>query len=282
MRIGFGLALVLATLVGLGLGAGYGYYQSRVAQPAAAAAKAAGNSGAVSSGQAAVGQAAAAGGGRPLMGVVERTGEKEFSLKASTGPTATATIVRLDEQTAVTKQITGTVGDIQPGSRISVQGEAGADGVVAATSVQLLAAEGMAATSGGAAGSNTRGQRPQVGAPPGAQTGAQPGAQGGQFQGRGTAPGGAAGLTGLVGTVREVAAGVATVARGGEPANQDTLVKVALSERTRVMKTAAGGSKDLAEGASVVVVGERLADGVIVATSVQILASGVLQPMERG
>ncbi len=189
-------------------------------------------------------------GGRPTRGTVDKVGDNEFSLKATSG--SDSATVRVNAQATIRKQVAGTLSDIKQGERIILRGETGVDGTIAATSVQLVAA---GQPRGGQFG-NQRGQ-------PGAQSGPR-----GQGQGR----------PGVVfGTVDNVANGTITVTRTGGSADQNTPVKATVSDKTSITKTATGDFKDITPGTSVVVIGPRGADGVVVASSIQILPPGAAQ-----
>jgi len=175
---------------------------------------------------------------------------------------STPVTVRLNDQTAIRKQVAGTLADIKPGEAITAQGDAGTDGTTAATTVQLVAADGAGTQSLGGMLGQMSGMRGQFGA------------QGGQA-GRGAQPQGAAGI--VFGTVESVANNVVSVTRPGGATAQASPVKITISEKTTITKTAAGDIKDIVEGANVVAVGPRGADGIVTASSVQILPADTPQ-----
>jgi len=288
MRIGFRLLLAGAIVLGLGLGTGLAAYQSSQQSASGAAtgapvASAAQNGAGQPAAQTGSGQAATQRGGMPAIGVVASVGDKEFSLKSES--TATPVLVRLADQTAIRKQVAGTLSDIRPGETISVRGEASSDGAIAATTVQLVTGDAGMALPG------VQRQAPGQGAPSGAPGGGGMAPAGAQGQARGQSTPGAAPFGGgsraqggsgtLIGTVKEVAGNVVSVARSGGQGAAETLVKVTLSDQTAVAKTVAGDVKDIAAGAYVMVVGSRGADGAITATSVQILPPEAAGMMSR-
>lgn len=267
MRINYSLALAGVIVVGLGIGAGVGALRSSPSQAAPAAASitanvgggAAGNSSGSSFGNSSgasadPGQATVSG----ATGVVEKVGTQEFTLKPGTG--STSVTVRLNDQTVIRKQVAGTLADIKPGEAISAQGETGTDGTTAATSVQLVAADGAGTQSQGGMLGQMSGMRGQFGG--------QFGGQAGQA-GRGTQGQAATGI--VFGTVESVANNVVSVTRPGGATAQGSPVKITISDKTAITKTATGDIKDIKEGVNVVAVGPRGADGVVTASSVQIL-----------
>lgn len=197
------------------------------------------------------------------MGSVQKVGEKEFTVASDAS--STPVTVRINDKTAISKQVTGAISDLKQGEMISVRGEAGADGSIAATSVQLLS-DAVA----------------ELGAPQGLQGAPQMSGQpGGQQSQQGTQPrrseSGTGGAGAAFGTIDSVADNVVTIRRPGQSAP----VKVTISDKTAITKTAAGEFKDVSEGSNVVVIGPRGADGVVVASSVQILPAGAATPIIR-
>lgn len=254
-------------MIGLGAGAGAAAYQASTKQvaPAATMASAAGGSstptGAVSSG---AGQSNQQESGRAITGSVQKIGEKEFTV--TTDANSTPLTVRINDKTTFSKQVTGAISDLKQGEMISVRGEAGADGSITTASVQLLsdAVAGLGAPQGLQGAARTLGQA-------GGQQSQQQGTQSRRPESRT----GGAGVA--FGTIESVADNVVTVSRPG----QSEPVKVTISDKTTITKTAAGEFKDLSEGSNVLVMGQRGADGVVVASSVQILPADAAMPIIR-
>lgn len=258
MKIDFKIALVGVVVLGLGVGAGFGAYESSSKQATTVAAEATSSGGSIPIAVQTDSRGSAQATGRPTTGVVEKVGEEEFSLKANSG--SASTTVRVNDQTTISKQVTGSLSDLKQGERITVRGESGADGTIVAVSIQLVGA-------GGAGPQVQMGQMAVEGQPRG-----QRGQTGGQLGGGGAAQAG----TGLVlGTVDSVAGNTVSITRMGG-SDQNTTLKIAVSENTTITKTGTGDIKDVTEGASVLVIGPRGVDGVVVASSVQIL------PLEAG
>jgi len=77
------------------------------------------------------------GAGRGVFGKVKSI--KEDTLLLSTAQDVTTVI--LTDQTTITRFVAGQREDLQPGQQVTVIGESGEDGVVTATSIQILAEE---------------------------------------------------------------------------------------------------------------------------------------------
>ncbi|MCL5960116.1 MAG: DUF5666 domain-containing protein [Chloroflexi bacterium] len=276
MKIGFNLMLAGTVVVGLGIGAALGAYQSSSKSPAAlAAAPINGGSGAAS-GLSGGGPTSQAAGVRPTMGPVEKVGDNEFTVTVS--DSSYPVTVRTNEQTQIRKQVAGAPTDIQKGQRITVRGQAAEDGTLSAASVQIgaegvggqQAQRGQSLQSGsGMASQFGRGGASQNGGngtPENSRAGASPGGRNGASQN---------GAEVAVGTVQEVADNVVTItpggSQGGSQGQNRSSVKVTLSDQTVILKSDSGSFKDITEGAYVAVNGPRGADGVVVATGIQIL-----------
>lgn len=276
MKISFRLMLAGVIVVGLAVGAGIGAFQAGSNGTVPVTVASAGNFSASASGQAGVagpsqqqGGSPSAGQGtssRPTMGVVERVGAQEFSVKEE--GSSNATTVRVNDKTAFRKQGTGAISDIKKGDRIVARGEAGEDGVVKAASIQIISAEG--------------GSAPVV---------MQPGSPGGQqrqgnFSGGANGAGRGQGSGFVMGTVESVEGNTVVVTpQGGMPgqsSSQSGPIKVSVADDASITKTVDGSLEDVKEGTSVLVVGPRGADGVVVASSVQILPEGGALMIRRG
>ena len=252
-------------MIGLGVGASIAAYQAstRSGTLVASAASARGaNSPTAQSGNASY-SAGQQSGARPIFGSVQKIGENEFTVTTSSG--SDPVTVRVNDQTKFSKQVAATLSDIKQGDRITVRGESGTDGTIVSTSIQLISEEQ------GADG-QSRAQRVQSGG----QAAGQPNSRSGQ----GSSAQGAPGL--VIGTVEGVADDAITVTKIGDTSGQNATVKVAVSDKTTITKTDAGSVKDLAEGNNVVVTGPRGADGVVVASNVQILSPEASQTAGRG
>lgn len=274
MRIRFKLALATVIVIGLGSGAGFAAYQADQKSAAPALAVGAPKAGAVpviaqTNGATSAQQTA----GRTVMGVVEKVADREFSVRSNSGE-APAT-VRVNDQTAIRKQVAGTVADIQPGERISVRGERQSDGTVTAASVQVGGSGGPMPMFAPAAGGQARGQSEQ----PEAKTGRGGSKQGSssasrQEQTGGSMPGGL-----VVGTVESVSDNVITLARTGAPADQNSPAKITVLESASISRQGSVDFEEIVAGTNVLAVGPRGVDGVIVATTVQILSAETGQTM---
>lgn len=276
MKIGFKLRLAGTIVVGLSAGAGLSIYQASHNQAIMVAATSMAMAGGPSTTQAA-GPSSQQVGGSSIIGVVERVGDREFTTKVNSS--STAVTVRFNDQTTIRRQIPGALSDVKPGQGVSVRGESDADGNIVAVSIQLVAmgADGVVA-SGGAEG-QSRGQRSQAGRGDSTQGGMGDSMQGAMH---GSAPGGtggpAQGGAGVViGTVDNVANNVISITRMGGGSDQKSPVSVTVSDKTTILKTSAAASKDIIEGTYVLAVGPRGADGVMGATSIEILPAEATQ-----
>lgn len=289
MRISFKLRLAVVVMVGLGTGVGLSIYQSSQKQIAFAVASPSVTIGAGRSTSQSGGQSSPPAVGRSTMAVVERVGDREFSVKANSSPTPVT--IRLSDQTTIRKQIPGTLSEIKPGQRVSVRGEPDTDGNIVAASIQLVALGADGVVAPGGAEAQSHGQRARSGggdSTPGRTGDWMQGGMGESMQGAtsdsahggmsGPAPGGAGGV---IGTVEKVDKGLISITGTGGAPDQSPPVRVTVSDKTRVTKTIAGESKDITEGAYVLVNGPRGADGVVVATSVEILPAEAVQMMRR-
>ncbi len=285
MKISFRWAVTGVIVVGLGVGAGAAAYQSGLKQATPALAQAAAPQGAALSGGQIPGAQASQQGGRPTMGAVEKVGDKEFSVKDSSNDSSVT--VRVNEQTAIQKQVAGTLSDIKQGARITVRGGSQADGSITATAIQLAPAGAGALMIIGNGGGQSRGQQgnsadqssgqqSQGAARPG-QADSQQGGRTGSRQG--TTGDGAQGAGAILGTVNSVNGNVISLTRMGGSADQSSPLNVTVSDKTAVTQTGTGDFKDITQGASVVAIGPRGADGVVVASSVQILPADAAQMM---
>ncbi|MBI4321823.1 MAG: hypothetical protein HY675_25295 [Chloroflexi bacterium] len=251
MRIGFTPALIGMIAVGLGIGAAFGAYQTaNMAKPAAANPRVQSNVAAPSAATGAE-QSAQQAMGRALMGVVEKTGENDFVLRPSAN--ASPVTVRVSSQTVIRKQVTGSVADIKPGERIAVRGEPKDGDSYVAASIQLVGADASGVQAQEVPEGQARGRMGQAATKPGS---------GDSGQGMPAA---------LLGTVETVADGTITISRAGSSPGQTASVKVAISDKTVITMMATGDVKDITQGASVMVAGPRGADGVVAASTVQIL-----------
>ncbi|MBI2954382.1 MAG: hypothetical protein HYY30_08720 [Chloroflexi bacterium] len=274
MKISFTLLLVLVILVGLGIGAGAAAYNSASQVPAATVASADGMSrlgGSSSTG----GQTTQQLGSRPTIGVVDSVGDGQFTLKAESS--STPTTVRLDDRTTIRKQVSGTVSDITPGERLTIQGETGADGAIAATAVQIADASGAGSQAQGGAQGQAQGTRGQFQGSQG-QSRNQQGQTGSRTDGGSPQQGGQGAV---IGTVASVANNVVSVNRLGGQQGQSAPVRVTISDATVITKTVAGEAKDIAPGASVLVTGPQGTDGAIVASIVQIMPQDASRMRQR-
>jgi hypothetical protein len=86
----------------------------------------------------------------------------------------------------------------------------------------------------------------------------------------------------VVGTIKDIAGGVISVARSGSASGQDVLVKVSLSDKTTILETTTRVLSDVTVGAHVMVNGPRGDDGAITASSVQIVPSDATSASSRG
>jgi len=207
---------------------------------------------------------------RPVTGVVDRVGDKEFALKSNSG--ADSVTVRVDDQTAIRKQVAGTLADIKQGEEISLRGEASPDGTIAATSIQLIdAAQSWRPNGGQPGGGQPRGNQNR------SQSG-QSGNQSGNQPSRGQVQGGQV----MFGTVDSVENGVITVSAVRNSSDQNnTPMKATVSDKTSITRTTNGAFSDITVGANVLVTGQTGADGTITASSVQVLPPGAGQFTRR-
>ncbi len=270
MKIGFRMMLIAVIVVGLVVGVGIGAFQgssSKASVAAAAAGRNVARSGAGGSFQQYGGQQS---GNRPTMGVVDKVGDQQISLKDPNS--SNPVVVRLNDQTSYKKEAAGALSDIKKGERILARGEAGADGTLNATSIQIIAADANG------------GQSPMGGMGAG---GFQGGANGQQGQGnRQGGQGGNQNTSFEMGTVNSIDNNTISITpQGSRSAGngfQGAATKVAVSDKTTITKTVDGSLQDVKEGAFVVVTGPTGADGVMVASTVQILPSNASRTMRRG
>ncbi|MCL5265612.1 MAG: DUF5666 domain-containing protein [Chloroflexi bacterium] len=262
MRISFTVMLIGVIIVGLAAGVGAGYFQATSSNSVAAAASAA-NGARAASFQSGSSQQTM---GRPVMGAVDKVGTQDFTLKEEAG--STAVTIRVNDQTSIRKQAEGSVADIKKGDRIVVRGDSGQDGALNASNIQIMPADAGNAMSqagseqqrqGGPAGG--AGQRRQGGSPKGGANSG--GAQAGNF---------------MMATVDSVDGNTITVTplagMMGQASSQTSPQKVVISDKTSIAKTVDGTFQDIKAGEGVVVRGPRGADGVVVATNIDITPPG--------
>lgn len=262
----FSFLLVVVIVVGLGLGAGAGAIQARMN-------KAGGSGGAAVTGQqtqsarAASGQnesstTAQATGQRGGFGTVENVTAGGFVLVLQ----GTRTQVVTNGETKVTRMADVKATDLKVGESIVATGSQQADGSFAASSIQAGGAGGMQGLVTGMMGA-TGSQRDQSQSSGQGNRPAQDTAPGGV---RGT--GGAQGAMGsaLIGTIEAIDGSTITV-----KSQAGSSSKVATTSSTTVRKMADGTLSDIKEGLTATVVGERNGDGATVATSVQLVPSGM-------
>lgn len=163
MKPTFQILVVLVAVVGLTTGGAFagGVLYGRETAPEPAATQTAATAGAPTGGVtriAGAGQGAAAGqsGGAALtIGVVEKVEGQTMTVKTQDG---TSVSVALQPDTQVSQVTSGAVADLQPGVSVTVSGQAGSDGTVAARSVQIGGRGGPAGAGavrpGGAAGAS--------------------------------------------------------------------------------------------------------------------------------
>ena len=179
-----------------------------------------------------------------------------------TGQDGSAVAVKVDDKTAIQKNVTGTIADIQVGARLMVIGEQ-SSGTTSARTIQIMPAAESA---------------PQ--APPG-QAAGQPGPGGGQPAPGGTAPSqggnppgqsgsqpGAFGRPGLGGTVKSVSGN--TIQLTGF---DGSTVTVKVDDKTTIQKTAPATLSDIRANLQITVVGDA-SGGTITARMIRIGTDG--------
>lgn len=262
--MGFRSVLAIAVILGLAFGAGIGAWQNSSGANASASLSSINGSarGAATQGGAAQGASGQQQvGNRPTIGVVEKIASNEFSVKEQ-GSSSTVT-VRFNEKTTFRKQEAGSIADLKQGERIVVRGEAAADGTVKAAMIQI-GAESMQGGFGGFQGGQGL-QRGQRSAPSGTP-----------------AAGGAQGAAMVMGTVESIDGTNLTVKSQGSTQNTgQAAIKVSVPDTATIIKSVEAKPDDLKEGTFVTVMGNRGADGVLAASSVQIMRQSSL-PSMRG
>ena len=271
MRISFTVMLIGVIIVGLAAGVGAGYFQATSSNSVAAAASAA-NGARAASFQSGSSQQTM---GRPVMGAVDKVGTQDFTLKEEAG--STAVTIRVNDQTSIRKQAEGSVADIKKGDRIVVRGDSGQDGALNASNIQIMPADAGNAMSEAGSGQQrqsnsadqTGGQQRQ-GGPAG---GAGQRRQGGSPKG-GANSGGAQAGNFMMATVDSVDGNTITVTplagMMGQASSQTSPQKVVISDKTSIAKIVDGTFQDIKVGEGVAVRGPRGADGVVVATNIDI------------
>jgi hypothetical protein len=172
-----------------------------------------------------------------------------------TGQDGSAVAVKVDDKTAIQKNVTGTMADIQVGTRLMVIGEQ-SSGTTTARTIQIMPAAESApqAPPGQAAG------QPGQGGNPPSQGSGQPGPAGGQP--------GTFGGPGLGGTVKSVSGN--TIQLTGF---DGSTVTVKVDDKTTIQKTAAATLSDIRANLQITVIGDA-SGGTITARMIRIGTDG--------
>lgn len=240
-----GLAILVGViiLVGAGLGIGVaalrpetGNSAGQVSQESQAAASLPGQGSRFGGG--------ATGDSLMVTGVVEDVSQDSLSVRTQQGTAK----VNLKANTSVRKTVTASLAEVAPGETAMVTGQRNADGTVAAASVQL------GTTSAGEQGGPGMGMGRF--SPQGTPT------AGGQFRGN------LGDMSFIAGTVESAGQGSLVIKTSGGS------VTVTVPEQAVLRKTVAGDKADLKPGVTVLAVGQRGSDGVLTASSIQIVPEG--------
>jgi hypothetical protein len=196
-------------------------------------------------------------GGPGVSGTVKSVSGSTIQLAAQDGSMVT---VKADDKTAIQKNVTGTLADIQVGARIMVTGDQ-SSGTTTARTIQIMpAGENLPQAPPGQA----PGQPGQAGAPP--TRGGTPPAPGGAPPGQGSGqPGGGPGLGG---TVKSVSGNTIQLS-----AQDGSMVTVKVDDKTTIQKTATAMLSDIQANTQITVVGDS-SSGAITARMIQITVSG--------
>lgn len=181
------------------------------------------------------------------------------TVKSVNGNTVTVTTnnngdtqFQLSDSATVQKVVDATPFDLVPGKFVTVRGQQNADGTIEAASVQLSDQPPPQRSPGASPRTPRPGRSPRGG----------PGGFGGGFSG-----GGGGGVTaGMIKSVGNNSVTVSTTNRGD--------VVVQLPDSAVIRATVAGSPSDIAAGQTVLARGQKDANGVVVATSVQVGGAG--------